>query len=37
VAGLCGTVGIIFLIVGRLFGHLLASSDNKAVPDEARV
>src|SRR5437764_9095853 len=36
-AALCGTVGIIFLIAGRLFGHLLVSSDNKAVPEEARV
>jgi len=27
-AGLCGTAGIIFLIAGRLFGHLLAPGDN---------
>src|SRR4029434_1854008 len=25
---LCGTAGIIFLIAGRLFGHLLAPEDN---------
>jgi hypothetical protein len=28
-AGLCGTAGIIFLIAGRLFGHLLAPDDNE--------
>jgi POT family proton-dependent oligopeptide transporter len=30
-AGLCGTAGIIFLIAGRLFGHLLAPDDNEKV------
>ena len=30
-AGLCGTAGIIFLIAGRLFGHLLAPGDNEKV------
>jgi POT family proton-dependent oligopeptide transporter len=29
-AGLCGAAGIIFLIAGRLFGHLLAPSDNES-------
>jgi POT family proton-dependent oligopeptide transporter len=29
-AGLCGTAGIIFLIAGRLFGHLLAPDDNES-------
>jgi proton-dependent oligopeptide transporter, POT family len=28
-AGLCGTAGIIFLIAGRLFGHLLAPADTE--------
>jgi POT family proton-dependent oligopeptide transporter len=28
-AALCGTAGIIFLIAGRLFGHLLAPDDNE--------
>jgi POT family proton-dependent oligopeptide transporter len=28
-AGLCGTAGIIFLIAGRLFGHLLAPGENE--------
>ena len=28
-AGLCGTAGIIFLVAGRLFGHLLAPGDNE--------
>jgi POT family proton-dependent oligopeptide transporter len=28
-AALCGTAGIIFLIAGRLFGHLLAPNDNE--------
>jgi POT family proton-dependent oligopeptide transporter len=27
-SALCGTAGIIFLIAGRLFGHLLAPNDN---------
>ena len=27
-AALCGTAGIIFLVAGRLFGHLLAPEDN---------
>jgi POT family proton-dependent oligopeptide transporter len=27
-AGLCGTAGVIFLIAGRLFGHLLAPGEN---------
>src|SRR6266576_956571 len=30
-AALCGTAGIIFLVAGRLFGHLLAPGDNEAV------
>ena len=29
-AALCGTAGIIFLIAGRLFGHLLAPGDNES-------
>jgi len=29
-AGLCGTAGIIFLVAGRLFGHLLAPGDNES-------
>jgi len=29
-AGLCGTAGIIFLIAGRLFGHLLAPGENES-------
>jgi POT family proton-dependent oligopeptide transporter len=28
-SALCGTAGIIFLIAGRLFGHLLAPNDNE--------
>jgi POT family proton-dependent oligopeptide transporter len=28
-AALCGTAGIIFLIAGRLFGHLLAPGNNE--------
>jgi proton-dependent oligopeptide transporter, POT family len=28
-AGLCGTAGIIFLLCGHFFGHLLAPSDNE--------
>src|SRR5437867_8690695 len=28
-AALCGTAGIIFLVAGRLFGHLLAPGDNE--------
>jgi hypothetical protein len=28
-AGLCGAAGIIFLIAGRLFGHLLAPGNNE--------
>ena len=32
-SALCGTAGIIFLVAGRLFGHLLAPSDNeRALP-----
>jgi POT family proton-dependent oligopeptide transporter len=27
-AGLCGAAGIIFLVAGRLFGHLLAPDDD---------
>src|SRR5947208_14840468 len=27
-SALCGTAGIIFLVAGRLFGHLLVPSDN---------
>jgi POT family proton-dependent oligopeptide transporter len=30
-SALCGTAGVIFLIAGRLFGHLLAPGDNEAV------
>jgi proton-dependent oligopeptide transporter, POT family len=30
-AGLCGTAGVIFLVAGWLFGHLLAPSDNEGV------
>lgn len=29
-AGLCGAAGIIFFLAGRLFGHLLAPTDDKA-------
>jgi POT family proton-dependent oligopeptide transporter len=29
---LCGTAGIIFLIAGRLFGHLLAPGDGETKP-----
>jgi POT family proton-dependent oligopeptide transporter len=29
-AALCGTAGIIFLVAGRLFGHLLAPGDNES-------
>jgi len=29
-AGLSGAAGIIFLIAGRLFGHLLAPDDNES-------
>jgi hypothetical protein len=29
-AALCGTAGIIFLIAGRLFGHLLAPGENQS-------
>src|SRR5437016_13317133 len=29
-AALCGTAGIIFLIAGSLFGHLLAPGDNES-------
>jgi POT family proton-dependent oligopeptide transporter len=29
-AGLCGTAGIIFLIAGHFFGHLLAPSDDQS-------
>jgi proton-dependent oligopeptide transporter, POT family len=28
-AAMCGTAGVIFLVAGRLFGHLLAPSDNE--------
>jgi len=28
-SALCGTAGIIFLVAGRLFGHLLAPGDNQ--------
>jgi POT family proton-dependent oligopeptide transporter len=31
-AGLCGVAGIIFLIAGRLFGHLLAPGDGETKP-----
>jgi POT family proton-dependent oligopeptide transporter len=31
-AGLCGMAGIVFLIAGRLFGHLLAPGENENVP-----
>jgi len=31
-AGFCVTAGIIFLIAGRLFGHLLAPGENENVP-----
>ncbi len=31
-AGLCGVAGIIFLIAGRLFGHLLAPADAETKP-----
>jgi len=27
---LCGTAGVIFLVAGRLFGHLLAPGDNES-------
>jgi proton-dependent oligopeptide transporter, POT family len=30
-AGLCGTAGVIFLVAGWLFGHLLAPTDNEGV------
>jgi POT family proton-dependent oligopeptide transporter len=29
-SALCGTAGIIFLVAGRLFGHLLAPNDNES-------
>jgi POT family proton-dependent oligopeptide transporter len=29
-SALCGTAGIIFLVAGRLFGHLLAPGDNES-------
>jgi len=29
-AGLCGVAGVIFLVAGRLFGHLLAPGDNES-------
>src|SRR5438128_3325267 len=29
-SALCGTAGIIFLLAGRLFGHLLAPGDNQS-------
>jgi hypothetical protein len=33
-AAFCGAAGLIFLIAGRLFGHLLAPDDNlSAAPD----
>src|SRR5437870_10623488 len=31
-AGLCGTAGIIFLLAGHFFGHLLAPGDNQSNP-----
>jgi POT family proton-dependent oligopeptide transporter len=31
-AGLCGAAGIIFLVAGRFFGHLLAPGDNETKP-----
>ena len=31
-AGLCGTAGIVFLLAGRLFGHLLAPGENENAP-----
>src|SRR5213082_3319454 len=31
-AGLCGTAGIIFLLAGHFFGHLLAPGDNESNP-----
>src|SRR4029450_5784151 len=31
-AGLCGTAGIIFLLGGHFFGHLLAPGDNESNP-----
>jgi len=31
-SALCGTAGIIFLMAGRLFGHLLAPGDNEIKP-----
>src|SRR6266705_2473112 len=31
-SALCGTAGIIFLIAGRLFGHLLAPGENESAP-----
>lgn len=33
-AGFCATAGVIFLVAGRLFGHLLAPGDNQsAIPN----
>ena len=29
-AALCGTAGVIFLVAGRLFGHLLAPGENES-------
>lgn len=29
-AGLCGTAGVIFLVAGRIFGHLLAPENNES-------
>jgi POT family proton-dependent oligopeptide transporter len=29
-AALCGTAGIVFLVAGRLFGHLLAPGENES-------
>ncbi len=34
-AGLCGAAGFIFLVAGRLFGHLLAPGENEDAPSEA--
>jgi proton-dependent oligopeptide transporter, POT family len=37
-AALCGIAGIIFLVAGRLFGHLLAPNDNESTtPSIAKV
>jgi hypothetical protein len=35
-AGLCGTAGIIFLLAGHFFGHLLAPGDKEKASTERK-